>query len=59
MATTNPCTLRGNNIPEVIITDHNVQPKLKAQAGFVGKSVVLCPSLYVYHNKLRRHDLME
>ena len=59
MATPHLCTLRGNNFTGVIITYHNVQQKLKAQAGFVGKSVVFCPSLYIYHNKLRRDDLME
>ena len=46
-------------MPEVIITDHNVQPKLKAQTGFVIKSVVLYPILYIYHDEVRKYDLME
>ena len=59
MATPHPSTLRVNNFPELIIPDHNVQPKLKAQAGFVRNSLVLCPSLYLYHDEVRRYDLME
>ena len=59
MATPYNCTFRGNNLLEVIIPDHNVQPKLKAQTGFVRNIVVLCPSFYLYHDKERRDDLME
>ena len=32
-----PRNLRVNNFPEVIIPDHNVQTKLKAQADFFEK----------------------
>ena len=59
MATPHTRTSRGNNLTEVIIPDQNVQPKLKAQAGFVRKSVVLCPRLYLYHDEVRRYELME
>ena len=59
MATPHPRTLREKNFPEVIIPDHNVQPKLKAQTGFVRNIVVLCPSLYIYHDEVSRDDLME
>ena len=54
-----PCTLRGKKSPELIITDNNVQPKLKTQAGFVRKIVVLCPFLYLYRDEVRRYDLIE
>ena len=37
MATTHPITLRGKHFTEVIITDHNVHPKLKAQPYFFDK----------------------
>ena len=59
MAIPHPCTLIGNQLPEAIITDHNVQPKLKSQEVFVRKSVVLCPSLYIYHTGVRTDDPME
>ena len=59
MADTHPVTLRGNNFPEAIITDHNVQPKFKAQAGFMRNSVVLCPSLYIYHDEVSWDDPIE
>ena len=52
-------TLIKKNFPEVIIPDHNFQPKLKAQAGFVRNSVVFYPNQYIYHNELSRNDLME
>ena len=58
MTTPHPCTLRCNKFSEVIITDYNVQPKLKAHTGFLRKSVVLCPSLYIYPDVLRRNDPM-
>ena len=58
MATIYPHTLTGSNLLEVIILDHNVQPKLKAYAGFVTNSVVLCPNLYLYHDEVSRYDLM-
>ena len=59
MATTHPINLKGKNFPELIIPDHKVKPKLKAQTYFVIKSVVLCPSLYIYHDEVRIDDLME
>ena len=59
VATKYPRILRGKNLPEVIIPDHNFQHKLKAQVGFVRKSVLLCPSLYLYHDEVRRDGLME
>ena len=46
-------------LPEVIFLHHNVHTKLKSQAGFVRKSVVLFASLYIYHGKVRRDDLMK
>ena len=58
-AATHSCTLRGNEFPDIIFPYHNVQPKLKAQAVFVRKSVVLCPILYIYHDEMRRDYLME
>ena len=45
MDTPHTRSLRGNNLPEVNITDHNVQTKLKVQEGFVRKVVVLHQSL--------------
>ena len=45
--------------PGVIIPYHNVQPKLKAQAGFGRNSMVLCPRLYIYHDEGIRYYLME
>ena len=59
MASTHPRNLIGNKCPEVVITDHNVQPKLKSQAGFVRNSVLLCPRIYLNHNEVKRDDLME
>ena len=59
MANTHPHTLRGNQFLEVIITYHNAQPKLKAQAGFVRNIVVLCPSLYPYHDEVMIDEMME
>ena len=59
VSTPHPRTLREKNFPEVIIPDHNFQPKLKAHAGFVRNIVVLCPSLYIYHDEVRRYDLIE
>ena len=59
MASTHPRTLRGNKFPEVVITDHNVQPKLKSQEGLTKNSVVLCPRLYIYHDEVGRDDLAE
>ena len=59
MANPHTCALRVKKFPEVIIPDHNVQPKFKAQAGSVRNSVLLCPRLYLYHNEVRRDDLME
>ena len=59
MATSHPRTLSGNNFPEVINPDHNVQPKLKAHAGFSRKSVLLSPVLNMYHDEVRRDNLME
>ena len=59
MATPHPQNLRVKKLSEVIITDNNAQPKLKTQTGFAINSVVLCPSLYLYHGGLRRDDLME
>ena len=50
MDTTHIFTLKENNFLEVIIPYHNVQPRLKAQEGFVRKSVLLCPRLYPYHD---------
>ena len=54
-----PHALISKNLPGVIIPDHNVQPKLKSQEGLTKNSVVLCPRIYIYHDELRRHDLME
>ena len=45
MGTPYPNNLRVNYLPEEIITDHNVQPILNKQEGFVIKTAVLCPSL--------------
>ena len=53
------CNLRGNNLPEEIITNHNIKYKLKVQVGFVIKIVVLCTSLYLYSDKVRIDDMME
>ena len=41
MSTPHHCTLRGNNLQDVIIPDHKVQTKLKSQRGFVINSVLL------------------
>ena len=59
MDTPYPCTLIGNQFPEVIIPDNNFKPKLKAQAGFVINIVVLCPSLYPYHDEVMIDEMME
>ena len=59
MDTPYPSALIQNNLPDVIIPDHNVQPKFKAQASFVIKSEVLCYSLYLYHDEVRSDDLMK
>ena len=59
MANTHPNTLRVNQLPEVIIPDHNVQTKLNTQAGFLINILVLCPILYIYHDEVSRDDLME
>ena len=59
MAATHPCNFIGKTFPEVIIPDHNLQQKFKAQAGFMVISVVLCPSLYLYRYEVSRDDLME
>ena len=59
MATPHPHNLRGNKFPKVIIPDHNVQNKLKSQAGFVRKGVVFFPNLYLYHDEVGRDELME
>ena len=49
MDTPHNCTFIEKNFPEVNITDHNAEPKLKVQESFVRKSVVFCPILYLYH----------
>ena len=59
MAAPHTCILMGKKLPEVIFPDHNYQPKLKAEAGFVRKSVVFFSILYLYHDKFSRYDLME
>ena len=59
MYNTHSHTLRGNKFPEVIITDHNIQPNLKAQEGFVRNILLLCPSLYIYHDEERRDYLIK
>ena len=59
MAAPHPCTLIGKKFPEVIIPDHNSQPKLKSETGFLRKSVVFFPILYLYRDKVSRDDLME
>ena len=51
-------TLRGNNLPYVMIPDHNSQPKLNAQKVFGRNSVVLCITLYIYHCEVSRDDPM-
>ena len=38
---------------------HNVQPKLKVQAGFARNSVLLCTILYIYYDEVMRDDSME
>ena len=58
MATTHPQILIGNTFTEVNIPHHNVQPKLKAQAGFVKNSMVLYPSLYIYNDDVMSDDLL-
>ena len=59
MDTTNSINLIGKNFPYVIIPDHKIQPKLKAQTGSVRNSVVLCPILYIYHDEVRKYDLIQ
>ena len=59
MAAPHTCTLIRKKLPEVIFPDHNYQPKLKAEVGFVRKSVVFFSILYIYHDKLSRYNLME
>ena len=59
MDTSHPHTLGGNNLQEIIILDHNVEHKLKACEGFSRKSVEMCPSLYIYNDKVRRDEIME
>ena len=54
-----PFNLIVKKLPEVTIPGHNLQPKLKTQAGFVINSVTLCPSIYLYHDKVRIDYLME
>ena len=48
----NSPTPRGKNLPEVIIpaNEETIVPELKAQKGFKGNSVVLCPEIYLQHN---------
>ena len=58
MTNPHPCTSRGNQLLDVIILDHNVRPKVKAQAGTVINSVALCPNLYIYDDEVRRYDLI-
>ena len=59
MATPNPRTLRLNHLPEIIIPDRDLKTKLKAQIGFMRKTVVLFHSLYLYHDKVKINELME
>ena len=59
MAAPHTCILMGKKLPEVIFPDHNYQPKLKAEAGFVRKSVVFFSIQYLYHDKFIRYDLMK
>ena len=59
MDTPHPIALILKNFPEVIIPDHNIQAKLKAQASFVRKNGVLCYSLYLYLDEVRSDDLMK
>ena len=59
MSTSHPCNLRVNKISGVIVPDHNVQTKFKAQAGFLKNSMILYPSTYIYHDEVRRDELME
>ena len=59
MDTPNPHTLILKQFPEVNISHHNVQTKFKAQAGFVRNIVELCPSQYIYHDKVMRDEPME
>ena len=59
MAAPHTCTLIWKKLPEVIFPDHNYQPKLKAEVGFVRNIVVFFSILYIYHDKLSRYNLME
>ena len=57
MANPQPCI--GNKLTGGISPYHNVQPKLKAQAGYSRMNVVLYNILYIYYNEVRRDELME
>ena len=59
MATPYPRIWREKKLPEVIISSQNIQPKFKAQAGFVRNGVVLFPILCLYHDEVMKYDLME
>ena len=54
-----PSNLRVNQLPEVIITDHNITPKFKAQSNFVRNIVVFCINLYPYHGEVNIDELIE
>ena len=59
MAAPHTSIFMGKKLPEVIFPDHNYQPKLKAEVGFVRNIVVFFSILYIYHDKLSRYNLME
>ena len=56
-----PQPLRGKQLPKVIIPDHSETfvPELKVQKGFAKCSVVVCPSIFLYHDVSTKDKLLE
>ena len=59
MDTPHPHTIIENNFPGVIISDHNVKPKLKTQVGFMINISLFCLSLYQYYDVVMIDELMK
>ena len=52
---------RGKELPPVIIPldDKSIVPKLKPQTGLVRNSVVVCPGIYLYHDKTKMAETLK